>query len=144
MGSKGFDAGKKVNGRKRHILTDTDGRLLTIQVHGANIQDRDGARGVLKRSRARFPFVEHAYGDGGYAGRLVRWAKEQTHIVLEVVTRRAAQVGFAVIRRRWVVERTFAWIMKNRRLVRDYEQLTAVAETLITIAAAATLIRRWP
>ncbi len=80
--------------------------------------------------------------DGGYAGRLVRWAKDKAHIVLEVVKRSAEQTGFAVIGRRWVVERTFAWIVKNRRFVRDYEQLTAVAETLITIAASATLIRR--
>ena len=142
-GERGYDAGKKIKGRKRHILTDTDGRLLTIAVHGANIQDRDGAKGVLKGSRARFPFVERAYADGGYAGRLVRWAKDKTHIVLEIVKRSAEQTGFAVIRRRWVVERTFAWIGKNRRFVRDYEQLTAVAETLITIAASATLIRRW-
>jgi len=112
-------------------------------VHGADIQDRDGAKGVLKRSRARFPFVELAHADGGYAGRLVRWAKERTHISLEVVKRTAGQAGFAVIPRRWVVERTFAWIVKNRRFVRDYEELTAVAETLITIAASATLIRRW-
>jgi transposase len=74
----------------------------------------------------------------------VRWAERQTHIILEVVQRSTEQMGFAVIRRRWVVERTFAWIVKNRRFVRDYEQLTAVAETLITIAASATLIRRWP
>jgi transposase len=74
----------------------------------------------------------------------VGWAKERTHIIIEVVKRSAEQTGFAVIRRRWVVERTFAWIIKNRRLVRDYEQLTEVAETLITIAATATLIRRWP
>jgi len=113
-------------------------------VHGADIQDRDGAKGVLKRSRARFPFVACAYVDRGYAGRLVRWAERQTHIVLEVVKRSAEQVGFAVIRRRWVIERTFAWIVKNRRFVRDYEQLTSVAETLITIAASTTLIRRWP
>lgn len=113
-------------------------------MHGADIQDRDGAKGVLKRLRPRFPFVERAYVDGGYTGQLVRWAKDRTHIVLEVVKRSAKQMGFAVIRRRWVVERTFAWIVKNRRFVRDYEQLTAVAETLITIAAAATLIRRWP
>jgi transposase len=113
-------------------------------VHGADIQDRDGAKGVLKRSRARFPFVERAYVDGGYAGRLLRWAERQTHMILEVVKRSVGQTGFAVIRRRWVVERTFAWIIKNRRFVRDYEQLTAVAETLITIAAAATLLRRWP
>ena len=82
--------------------------------------------------------------DGGYAGRLVRWAKDRTHIVLNVVKRSAEQVGFAVIQRRWVVERTFAWIIKNRRFVRDCEHLTAVAETLISIAASATLIRRWP
>ena len=112
-------------------------------MHGADIQDRDGAKGVLKRSRARFPFVVCAYVDGGYAGRLVRWAERQAHVVLEVVKRNAEQVGFAVIRRRWVIERTFAWIVKNRRFVRDYEQLTSVAETLITIAASATLIRRW-
>lgn len=112
-------------------------------MHGADIQDRDGAKGVLKRSRARFPFVERAYVDGGYAGRLLRWAERQTHMILEVVKRSVGQTGFAVIRRRWVVERTFAWIIKNRRFVRDYEQLTAVAETLITIAATATLIRRW-
>jgi len=112
-------------------------------VHGANIQDRDGAKAVLKRSRARFPFVQRAYVDGGYAGGLVRWAEDKAHIVLEVVKRSAAQTGFAVLRRRWVVERTFAWIVKNRRFVRDYEQLTTVAETLITIAACATLIRRW-
>jgi transposase len=113
-------------------------------VHGASIQDRDGAKTVLKRSRARFPFIQRAYVDGGYAGRLVRWAKDKAHIVLEVVKRSAAQTGFSVIRRRWVVERTFAWIVKNRRFVRDYEQLTTVAETLIIIAAFATLIRRWP
>ena len=82
--------------------------------------------------------------DGGYACRLVHGARSQTPIVREVVKRGAAQTGFAVIRRRGVGERAFAWIVKNRRFVRDCEQLTAVAETLITIAATATLIRRWP
>lgn len=133
-----------------------------MHVHGAGVQDRDGGKGVLKRSRARFPFVQRAYADGGYAGRLVEWAKDKTHIVLEIVRRNAAakgeasqrlrqtkpvgvaRVGFEVLRRRWVVERTFAWIMKNRRFARDYEQLTSVAETLIVIAACATLVRRWP
>ncbi len=96
---------------------------------------------MLKRSRSRFPFIEVAFADGGYAGRLVHWAKDPH--VIQIVKRHAAQTGFVLIKRRWVVERTFAWIVKNRRLVRDYEQLTAVAETLITIAASATLIRRW-
>ena len=99
---------------------------------------------MLKASRARYPFVSRAFADGGYAGRLVHWAKNKAHIVVEVVKRSPAATGFEVLRRRWVVERTFAWIVKNRRFVRDYEQLTAVAETLITVAAAATLIRRWP
>ena len=99
---------------------------------------------MLKASRARYPFVEHAFADGGYAGRLVRWARDKANIVVEIVKRDAAAKGFEVLRRRWVVERTFAWIVKNRRFVRDYEQLTTVAETLITIAATATLIRRWP
>lgn len=124
-------------------MTDTDGRLLTVCVHGADVQDRDGAKGVLKQSRGRFPFVETVFADGGYAGKLVGWAKDKTHIAIEVVRRLPFMTGFVVLRRRWVVERTFAWIMKCRRLARDYEQLTQVAETLITIAASATLIRRW-
>ncbi len=99
---------------------------------------------MLKKSRGRFPFVERVFADGGYAGRLVTWAKDKTHIAIEVVRRMPFMTGFVVLRRRWVVERTFAWIMKCRRLVRDYEQLTDVAETLITIAASTTLIRRWP
>lgn len=84
------------------------------------------------------------FADGGYAGRLVDWARSRTYIVLEIVRRRPTAAGFVVLKRRWVVERSFAWIMKCRRLVRDYEQLTAVAEALITIAATATLLRRWP
>src|SRR5215216_3792744 len=100
-GSKGYDAGKKINGRKRHILTDTDGRLLTVKVHAASIQDRDGGKTVLKGSRARYPFVTRAYADGGYAGRLVRWAKDKAHIVVEVVKRSPAAKAFEVLRRRW-------------------------------------------
>ncbi len=115
-----------------------------MHVHGADIQDRDGGKGVLKRSRARFPFVQRAYADRGYAGRLVAWAKDKTHIVLEIIRRNATAEDFEVLPRRWVVERTFAWIMKKRRFARDYEQLTSVAETLIVIAACATLVRRWP
>lgn len=99
---------------------------------------------MLKASRARYPFIERTFADGGYAGRLVGWAKDKAHIVVEIVKRDPVAKGFEVLRRRWVVERTFAWIVKNRRFARDYEQLTAVAETLIVIAASATLIRRWP
>ena len=123
-------------------MTDTDGRLLAIEVHAADVQDRDGAKGVLRRSRRAFPFVETVFADGGYAGRLLDWAPSKTHVALEIVRRPPGAKGFVVIRRRWVVEPTFAWIMKCRRLVRDYEQLTSVAEALITVAAIATLVRR--
>ncbi|MBI1179362.1 MAG: transposase [Alphaproteobacteria bacterium] len=90
------------------------------------------------------PLVSRVFADGGYAGRLVKWASDKTHSTLEIIRRGVHARGFDVVPRRWVVERTFAWIFKNRRLVRDYEQLTDVAETLIIIAASATLLRRWP
>jgi putative transposase len=136
--------GKKDHGRKRNTLTDTDGRLLAVEVHAADIQDRNVAKGVLKRSRRSFPFVETVFADGAYAGRLVAWARDTANVTLEIIRRMPWMKGFVVIRRRWVVERTFAWIMKCRRLARDYEQLPSVVETLITIAASATLLRRWP
>jgi hypothetical protein len=89
-------------------MTDTDGRLLAVEVHAADIQDRDGAKGVLKRPRRSFPFMETVFVDGGYAGRLVKWAKDKTNVTLEIVRRMSWRKGFVVIRRRWVVERTFA------------------------------------
>jgi len=104
----------------------------------------DGGKVPLQLSRRRYPFVTRLFADGGYAGRLVKWASDKTHITLEIIRRGAHAKGLEVLPRRRVVERTFAWIFKNRRLVRDYEQLTEVAETLITIAASAALIRRWP
>jgi transposase len=112
-------------------MTDTDGHLLAVEMHAADIQDRDGAKGVLKRSRRSFPFVETVFADGGYAGRLVEWARDKAHLGLEMVRRMPWMNAFVVLRRSWVVERSFAWIMKCRRLARDYEQLTRVAETLV-------------
>jgi transposase len=147
--------GEKSHGRKRVrrlsrtgsarrlTLTDADGRLLAVEVHAADIEDRDGAEGVLKHSRRSFPFVQTVFADGAYAGRLVAWARGKTNVTLEIVRRMPWMKGFVVIRRRWVVERTDPWIMKCRRLARDYEQLPSVVETLITLAAAATLLRRW-
>ena len=99
---------------------------------------------VLKRSRARYPFATHAFADGGYTGRLVDWARQKTHITLQIIRRNASTKGFEILPHRWIVERTFAWITKNRRVVRDYGQLMILAETLIVIAATATLIRHWP
>ncbi len=97
----------------------------------------------VESGRARYRFVRHAFADGGHAGRLVHWAAQKTRITLQIVRRNTSTMGFAVLPRRWVAERTFAWIIKNRRFVRDYEQPTTVAETLIIIAATATLVRRW-
>ncbi|MCB1883926.1 MAG: transposase [Geminicoccaceae bacterium] len=142
-GQKGYDAGKKITGRKRHVPTDTDGRPLAVRVHGADVQDRDGGRLPLKGSRQRDPFVTRVFADGGCAGRLVQGATGKTDITLEMLRRGAPAKGFEAVPRRWVVERTFPWIFKNCRLARDCEQPTAVAETLITIAASATLLRRW-
>jgi putative transposase len=140
----GYDAGKKLKGRKLHALVDTEGLPLRVVVHSASIQDRDGAALVLDRIRARFPWLALIWADGGYHAHQVEAAVARIPTLrVEIVKRTDDLKGFVVLPRRWVVERTFAWIFKNRRLVRDYEQLTAVAETLITIAAAATLLRRW-
>ena len=141
-GARGYDAAKKITGRKRHILTDTDGRLLAVRVHAADVQDRDGAKLALKASRATFPFVQTVFADGGYAGRLEAWARAKANVALSIVRRPRTLAGFEPLPRRWVIERSFAWLIKNRRLVRDFEQRSETSETLIIIAAATTLIRR--
>lgn len=104
---RGYDAGKKVAGRKRHILTDTDGRLLAVQVHGCDVQGRDGAKPLLRASRGLWAFVETVFADGGYAGKLVAWAKEKTHLALSIIKRPRALPRFGPLPRRWVIERTF-------------------------------------
>ena len=113
-----------------------------MHVHGADIQDRDGGKSVLKRSRARYPFVQRAYADGGYAGRLVAWANDKTNIVLEIVRRNATAKGFEVLPRRWVVERTFAWLGRYRRLSKDDEGCPESSEALILIAMIHLMVRR--
>ena len=123
-------------------MTDTEGRLLTVQVHAASVQDRDGAKPLLRASRRLWCFVETVFADGGYVGKLVDWAREKTHLALQIIKRPRALPRFEPLPRRWVVERSFAWLIKNRRLVRDFEQRADVAETLIRIAATATMLRR--
>ena len=118
--SRGFDAGKKINGRKRHIAVDTIGLLLTVLVTAAGVQDRDGARPLLWNLRKAFRTVKQAWADSGYAGKLVTWAKARLKLKLQIV-RRTELHKFIVLPRRWVVERTFAWITRSRRTVRDYE-----------------------
>jgi putative transposase len=126
-------------GRKRHALVDTDGRALVLQVHSASIQDRDGALPLLKASRRAFPFVECAFADSAYAADRVAHA---TRIAVEIVRKHPDQVGFAVHPRRWVVERSFAWISRNRRLAKDFEAGIASAEAFLYAASAMLLTRR--
>jgi transposase len=121
--SRGFDAGKKINGRKRHIAVDVTGLLLVIVVTAASVQDRDGARALLWRLRAAFRTITLVWADGGYAGKLLAWAHANLRLTVQIVKRTAAHT-FVVLRRRWVVERTFAWITRSRRTVRDYERLS--------------------
>ena len=112
-GPRGYDAGKKVKGRKRQAMVDTDGRALVLDPQPANVQDRDGAIPVLQLSRRSFPFISKAFADAGYAGDRPASA---TIVTVEIVRKLPDQVGFAVHPRRWVVERFFAWISRNRRL----------------------------
>ena len=141
-GPKGYDAGKKVNGRKRHILVDTLGLLLVLVVHPANVQDRDGLALVCRRLRRRFPWLRLVFADGGYQGETAACAAAQEGLRLEIVTRDPGTRGFAVLPRRWVVERTFAWLGRNRRLAKDFETTVASAITMIYLASLQLLVRR--
>ena len=138
-GPRGYDAGKKVKGRKRHAMVDTDGRLLVLQAHSAALQDRDGAVTLLKTSRRSFPFIAHAFADSAYASERVTTA---TRISIEIVRKHPDQVGFTVHPRRWVVERLFAWINRNRRLAKDFEASIASAEAFLNAASVMLLTRR--
>jgi transposase len=123
--------GKEIEGRKRHIATDTLGLILVIVVTAASVQDRDAARHLLWRLAARFRHVSLIWGDGGYAGQLAAWAASTLHRTLQIVKRPDDLHTFQVLPRRWVVERTFGWITKNRRCVRDYERLPEHHETYL-------------
>ncbi|HEY4604494.1 MAG TPA: IS5 family transposase [Blastococcus sp.] len=140
--SRGYDAGKKVNGRKRHLAVDTGGLLLAVVVTIAGIQDRDGAVRLLAALRAKFATIAVIWADGGYAGRLVGWAQAVLALTVTIVKRTDDLTGFRVIPRRWVVERTLAWISKHRRCVRDYETLPAHSEAMVYIAMIMTMSRR--
>lgn len=138
-GPSGYDAGKKVKGRKRQVMVDTDGRGLILEPQAASVQDRDGGSLVLRLSRQSFPFVTKAFADSGYAGERPATA---TSIDVEIVRKPKDQVGFAVHPRRWVVERFFAWISRNRRLWKDTEATIASAKAFLYAASVMILIRR--
>ena len=141
---RGYDAGKKINGTKRHIAVDVLGLLLTVLVTAASVQDRDAAKPLLWNLRRAFPAIKLAWADGGYAGKLVTWAagKLKPELKLEIVKRPDDLHTFKVLPRRWVVERTLSWITRHRRTVRDYERLPAHHETYIYWAMIIIMTRR--
>lgn len=142
---RGYDAGKKVGGRKRHILVDTMGLVIIAIVHAASVQDRDGARQVLEHLRHRFTRLRLIWADGGYAGALIEWVwslRQRNRLRLEIVKRNDDVKGFVVLPRRWVVERTFAWLGFHRRLSKDYEALPETSQTLIYIAMIRLMVAR--
>jgi transposase len=139
--SRGWDNAKKVNGRKRHIAVDTLGLLLAVVVTPACVQDRDGARPLLWRLRAGHRRITLAWADAAYTGKLTGWATATLRLAIQVVCKRDPH-AFQVLPRRWVVERTFAWISKHRRCVRDYERLPEHHEAMIKWAMIAMMARR--
>jgi transposase len=142
-GIRGFDAGKKIMGRKRHIVVDTLGLLVGVVVHAADIQDRDGAPVVLKSILKRWPWLRHVFADGGYAGPKLRNALQKVgKFTMEIIKRSDSAKGFEVLPRRWVVERTFAWLGRCRRLAKDFERSIESAEAWVFIANIRMLTRR--
>lgn len=141
-GPRGFDAGKQCAGRKRHVLVDTLGLLLVVVVTAASVQDRDGARLVLQRRHGACKKLRRVWVDGAYRGRLLDWAWQHLGLILQVVRRSDDARGFVVLPRRWVIERTFAWLSQARRLSRDYEELPATSEAMIHITMIRLMVRR--
>ena len=139
----GYDAGKKVKGVKRHAATDTNGLILALATTDAAATDRKGAQRLFKPLKRRFPFVRHAFVDGGYSGAsFAALAKREAKLSIEVVSKPKDQQGFAVLPRRWVIERTFAWLDRRRRLNKHHESLFASATALGQMAMVETLLRR--
>ena len=142
-GPRGKDAHKKVNGRKRHLVVDTLGMVVAAVVHSAGIQDRDGSALVLDRIRQRFPWLELVWADSGYNAHQVKdVVAKSPGLRLEIVKRTDDMKGFVVLPRRWVVERTFSWFGRNRRLAKDYETLADTLAAFVTLAAIQFALRR--
>ncbi|MGW5610163.1 IS5 family transposase [Streptomyces sp. NPDC003753] len=142
LASRGYDAGKKINSRKRHLLTDTLGLLLAVLVTPACTTDRDAARTLLPAAKNHFRRLARIWADGGYTGHLTDWTAQHLGVVLDIVRRSDEAGGFQVLPRRWVVERSFAWLLRSRRLVRDYERRTDTSEAVIRWSMIALMNRR--
>jgi putative transposase len=157
-GPRGYDGGKKINGRKRHVLVDTQGLIIRALVHPADLADRDGAKLLLAPLQDQLPRLQHIWADSAYAGKCAEWVQATLGWTLEIVKHWWTGVrwvwvgpgqepptiprGFQVLPRRWVVERTFAWLVLYRRLAKDYEELPATGEALIYVAMARLMVRR--
>src|SRR6201999_2014517 len=142
--TRGYDAGKKIVGRKRHIAVDTDGRLLMVNLTTADISDSAGAQAILDAIRKRWPWVKHLFADGAYDRLKLMNKAAYLDFVVEIIRRCDNQKGFEVVRRRWVVERPFGWMIRWRRLVRDYEERIDVSQAMIHVAMGSLLLPRVP
>jgi transposase len=138
----GYDGGKKIKGQKRHIAVDTLGLLLCVIITAASVQDRDGAAPLLALVREKFSTISLVWADGGYAGRLVDWARDVLAFAVTIVKRSDGVKGFVVLPRRWVVERSFAWLMRYRRLARCYERRPDHHEAMVLWATVHLMTRR--
>jgi len=141
-GPRGYDAGKTGTGRKRHLVVDTLGLILAVAVHAADVQDRDGAKLVLAKLRGRYPRLALIWADGGYAGQLLAWALATGGWAIEIVKKPQGASTFAVLPKRWIVERTFAWLGRSRRLSKDYEGRPETSEAVIRIAMIHLMLKR--
>jgi len=142
-GPRGYDAGKKIKGRKRHLLTDTTGLPVAVLVHEADIQDRDGGPALLESIRSLCPWLRHIFADGGYAGE--KFAAALVPLgdwTVEIIKRSDTAKGFVLLPRRWVVERTIAWLNRNRRLAKDFEALISTSTAWVMIASVELIMRR--
>jgi putative transposase len=139
----GYDAHKNVKGRKRHLLVDTLGLPLSVYVTSADVQDRVGARCLLAGLKPFVPRLKKVWADGAYAGeKLAGWLEEQGGWELEIIARDREAKGFEVLPKRWIIERSFSWLIRNRRLSKDYERLVQTSETFIEVAMIRLILRR--
>jgi putative transposase len=140
--TRGYDAGKKINGMKRHLLVDTLGLVLTVVILTADVQDRDGARQLLAKIKGQYPRLQKIRADGGYAGALIDWVKQMCGWVVEIVKRSDQAKGFQLLPHRWIVERTFGWFNRARRLSKDYERLSSSGEAMVYLAMITLMTKR--